>query len=648
MGKGSSRLRRLNLQHRMMLLFAGIILVLLANVLAFLHLRVTDEMRNQVYVELARTQTLFENVHRMRGEDLLSQAMIFASSIRLRNAVAAQSRSRVPTVVLDYATMLVSVDAVQVSGRSGKPLASWVRPGIGAPHSSFRDGVRLALAGRSGFGMDVSTRGIYQTAYVPIYLHEDRRPVGALVLGIPTDRRLADRLRRISGADITFFAGLYDEGTDTTRSVLIASTLGENESRLQSGLTAIGRNPLDVPSEGLDPPYVVSMAGVDYISVTAPIRGESRKTVAAYVIQRPLHEELRLVDRMQRTLVVVGLVAVLATLLVSYLLANGVAHRIVGVVRAAEALSQGDWSKRVPTEGPDDLRVLAEAFNRMASRLQGWDAELRAEVALRTEELNQALSRLDANLRQMRQFHADASHELRTPLTIMRGEVEVALRTVRTPEEYQRVLNSILEEMNRVSSITDHLLLLARADSGHIQVERQPIEINDILEDLHPQVLLLAERRGISLDLEEDACVSVLGDSSRLRQLFLNLIDNAIKYTPGGGSILVRVREEDGYAVVAVEDTGIGIAPADIPHVFDRFFRADRARSREMGGAGLGLAICRWVTDAHHGWVDVESVLGAGSTFTVRIPLAADEASNGTAEGDPPAAGSGTGMHAVH
>ncbi|MBI3946834.1 MAG: two-component sensor histidine kinase, partial [Armatimonadetes bacterium] len=215
---------------------------------------------------------------------------------------------------------------------------------------------------------------------------------------------------------------------------------------------------------------------------------------------------------------------------------------------------------------------------------------------------------------------ADASHELRTPLTIMRGEVEVALRTVRDTKEYQRVLNSILEEMNRVSSIVDHLLLLARADSGQIQVERQPVEINEILEDLHPQALLLAQPKRTAVTIREQGRVMVLGDSGKLRQLFLNLIDNAIKYTPEGGSVEVRLGSENGFAVVAVSDTGIGIADEDVPHIFDRFFRADRARNREIGGTGLGLAICQWVIEAHHGWIDVQTALGEGSTFTVYIP----------------------------
>jgi len=198
--------------------------------------------------------------------------------------------------------------------------------------------------------------------------------------------------------------------------------------------------------------------------------------------------------------------------------------------------------------------------------------------------------------------------------------VEVALRTRRTAAEYQRVLSSILEEMGRVASIVEHLLLLARADSGQIHVERTPVQINSVLEDLHPQAILLAAPKRIDVSLEEDEPVMVIGDTGKLRQLFLNLIDNAIKYTPEGGSVVIRISAEDGFAVASVSDTGIGIAAEDIPHIFDRFFRVDKARSREIGGTGLGLAICQWIVDGHHGWIDVQSTVGQGSTFRVYIP----------------------------
>jgi signal transduction histidine kinase len=618
-GKVSEALERLNIQHRMMLWFTAIILGVLGCVLLFLHLRITRDMRNQVYSELMRTRTLFENIHRMSGEDLQSQCLILANLTRLRAAVTRQSPEEVQSVLEDYATM-PGAEAVLITTPDGRPLASRGLPAPRGHRAPLYDSVRQALAGATPPGIDVSAAGIYQTAWCRVRHARTGMPVGLLVLGTPIDKRLAIRLSSMSGAAITFFAPR--PGSDAPVPTVVASTLpGEAMLRLQEAMLAMGRNPLSVPSEGLESPYVMDLGEeVQYLSVTAPIRGEGRKVVGAYVIQRPLQEEFRLLDRMRLTLIFVGVVAVLLGLCASFIVANGVGRRIHGVVRAAEGLSAGDWSRRVPIEGPKDLRVLAEAFNRMASRLQGWDAELRAEVALRTEELNQALARLDSNLRQMRQFHADASHELRTPLTIMRGEVEVALRTSRTPEEYQRVLASVLEEMNRVSAIVEHLLLLARADSGQILIERAPVSIDALLEELHPQAVLLAGRKEITVTLEKEGPVMVLGDSDKLRQLFLNLIDNAIKYTPEGGQVRLRVRGDSGFAVVSVEDTGIGIAPEDVPHIFDRFFRADRARSREMGGTGLGLAICQWIIDGHHGWIDVQSTLGEGSCFTVYIP----------------------------
>lgn len=622
---GHQSVHRLNLQQRMILWFAGIILALLACVLAFLHLRIITEMHNQVTLELGRTRMLFESVQRSRSEELLNQCMIFASLPRLRVAADRQSPAEMQQVMDDYACML-GADTVAVIGLDGKPLVHWWRPSFYTPHSALGKSIPWSLhwarEHEPQTGMDVTDLTIYQTACCPVLSPYGGRLVGALLMGSAIDGRFARRLGMMSGAQITFFSGSKPNAAALPDLDLIASTLpDEKQERLKRAILAGGHSPLRVPATGLENPYVVDM-GDDgqYLCATAPIRDAHRQVVGAYVVQRPLREELVVVERMQRSLVLVSLFAVLAGFVASYALANGVGRRIMRVVHAAEALSGGDWSQRVPMEGPDDIRILADAFNRMAARLQGWDAELRTQVTLRTEELNQALTRLDANLSQMRQFHADASHELRTPLTIMRGEVEVALRSVRSPEEYQRVLQSILEEMNRVSGIVDHLLMLARADSGQLKIESTPVEVNDILQDLHVQLQVLAASKQISLSLTEEEPVFVLGDSTKLRQLFLNLIENAVKYTPAGGEVRVRVGSKDGFVMVQVSDSGIGIAQEDIPHIFDRFFRADRARSREMGGSGLGLAICQWIVKAHQGWIDVQSSVGKGSTFSVYLP----------------------------
>ncbi len=635
----------MNLLQRLMLWSASLILAVFACILFFLNLRIVGDMRSLVQLDLTRTRMLFERLHRIRGEDLTTQCSLLAGDAELREAIVARAHREVREVIEGYAKTAVGARAILVVGLDGKPLAGWWHPDLQRPRVPFASSIKWAFSGQQPPGIDVSKDGIYQTAWAPVQHPQPwvKRPIAMLILGTPIDDRLARNLKDMSGADITFFPAQQD--ASAARSALppaiVASTL-TLEARRE--LTAAlfhdpHKDPRKVPATGLAQSYEVDLGDEGrYLAVPAPIKGMGGEVIGAYIIQRPLGEEdILIVSRAQRMLLWVGLFAVLASVGISYLVANPVARRILRVVRAAEGLSRGDWSLRVPEEGPMDIRILAEAFNHMAARLQGWDAELRAEVALRTEELNQALARLDSNLHQMRQFHADASHELRTPLTIMRGEVEVALRTPRTPEEYQRVLVSILEEMNRVASIVEHLLLLARADSGQIQIQRRPIEVNEILEELHPQVVLLAAPKHITVDLDEAGRVSVMGDAGKLRQLFLNLIDNAIKYTPEGGSITVRVAAVNSFATVAITDTGIGIAQEDIPHIFDRFFRVDRARSREMGGTGLGLAICQWIIDAHHGWIDVQSALGKGSTFTVHLPCLAPETPDAPASGAEPA-----------
>lgn len=629
MSAQKGRYHRLNLQHRMMLWFALIIVGLLVCVLAYLHLRITGEMREQVDTSLESTCRLCQTMHQLRGRELVAQCENIAKFPGLIDAVARCSQPDTQDRIGEYASGN-HPDVVVVVDAQGGRLASWAK-GRSAPEGvGFLDGALAAALhpasqdpnqdpdeGRESLEYDGTC--VYQTACARIRSHG--RTLGALALGLAIDNAFVDRyLKGVSGAEVTFFAALPGSGED---GVCVASTLSdEQRQRLPRVLHAIGRRPLRFrvqgPKEGS---YAVRLGeNTEFLSLSTPIKDENKQVVGSYLIQRPLHEEMQVIDRMQRSLLLVGLFAILAAAGASYALANGVGRHIMRVVRAAEGLSGGDWSQRVPLEGPDELRVLAEAFNRMAARLQGWDAELRAEVSLRTEELNRALTRLDANLRQMRQFHADASHELRTPLTIMRGEVEVALRTQRSPIEYQRVLASILEEMNRVSAIVDHLLMLARADSGQIPVERKPVRICQVLRDLQAQGMLLARPKQISVSLSAADEVTVLGDGDKLRQLFLNLMDNAIKYTPEKGSVNLSVGTDNGFAVVSVKDTGIGIAEADIPHVFGRFFRADRARSREMGGSGLGLAICQWIIEAHQGWIDVQSAVGEGSTFTVYIP----------------------------
>jgi signal transduction histidine kinase len=249
------------------------------------------------------------------------------------------------------------------------------------------------------------------------------------------------------------------------------------------------------------------------------------------------------------------------------------------------------------------------------------------------------ISRLDRSFRQVKQFSTDASHELKTPLTILKGEVEVALRKERGPREYEEILKSNLEEINRMSQIVEDLLLLSRADSGQIRLNREDIDLNEILSEVIAHLNVLAKSKNLCIETSNHREeVHIYGDPLRIRELFLNLIENGIKYTEDGGSIHVLLtrdgllKEEKQtahiqgaklpeFVQIIISDTGIGIAKEDQEKIFDRFFRVDKARSREQGGSGLGLSICKWIVEAHQGEIRVESELGKGSSFIVKLPI---------------------------
>lgn len=243
------------------------------------------------------------------------------------------------------------------------------------------------------------------------------------------------------------------------------------------------------------------------------------------------------------------------------------------------------------------------------------------EIGRLISTINDMIRRLHASFAQIRQFSADASHELRTPLTVMRGEIELSLRTNKTPEEYRRVLESSLEEILRMASIIENLLMLAKADQGLYEAHFTEVNMEALLKELYDDSEILAEPKQITVTLKKTAAITIVGDKVRLRQLFLNLIDNAIKYTPERGEVILSMERQNATALFSVQDTGIGIPPQEISRVFDRFYRVDKARSRERGGTGLGLSIAKWIAELHRGTISVVSEVNKGSTFTVHLPI---------------------------
>jgi heavy metal sensor kinase len=242
------------------------------------------------------------------------------------------------------------------------------------------------------------------------------------------------------------------------------------------------------------------------------------------------------------------------------------------------------------------------------------------ELAVLAASFNELLSRLDQSFESMRRFVADASHELRTPISVIRGEADVVLSQERSASEYKEALAIILDESRRLSRLVDDLLNLARADAGYVRLQVRDFYFNDLLAECCRSVQTLASARNIQLECRTGGDLAFRGDEELLRRLVVNLLDNAIRYTPAGGRVSAELEAEGPDVRVRVSDTGVGIGPEAAPHIFERFYRADQARSRADGGFGLGLSIVKWIAESHKGAVQLTTRPERGSVFTVTLP----------------------------
>lgn len=275
-------------------------------------------------------------------------------------------------------------------------------------------------------------------------------------------------------------------------------------------------------------------------------------------------------------------------------------------------------------------RIAAEADRITATRL---DRRLEApnpsdELGRLATTLNGMIARLERSFEEIRRFTADAAHELRTPLAVMRNVAEVALRSPREPEHYRAVLSEMLEEVERLTRLAEQLLFLCREDAGLVPLVMQDLRLDDLACDAAQHMGVVAEAKGLTLRIGTLAPCRVRGDSDQLRRLIFNLLDNAIKFTPPGGVVGVDIEANwsGGDALLSVRDTGIGIAPEHIPHVFERFYRVDPARGQESPGTGLGLAISRSIAAAHGGAIRLESAKGEGTRISLTLPTIASDA----------------------
>lgn len=280
-----------------------------------------------------------------------------------------------------------------------------------------------------------------------------------------------------------------------------------------------------------------------------------------------------------------------------WFLATRALRPIAKITETASAITARDLSRRIDVEATQ------------------------SELAILARTLNQTFDRLHQSFDQQARFTADASHELRTPLSIVLSQAELALMKERSAQEYREALQAVERAAQRMRTVVDGLLTLARADAGQVSLAKEPVMLSVLVEETAALLVPLGAQRKVTVTVHAQPA-AVAGDRDRLRDALTNLISNAIRYTPEGGSVEVSLSAGEREAVLTVADTGIGIPEKDRPHIFERFYRVDQARSRDRGGSGLGLAITKWIIEAHQGSISFVSQEGKGTTFTVRLPRA--------------------------
>ena len=363
---------------------------------------------------------------------------------------------------------------------------------------------------------------------------------------------------------------------------------------------AIGQYEIPRPAKISSAPYVYWAGGMSLRVLNAEVQAADQSLMVQ--VAAPLDELYGVLRRFEAILLVSIPLFLLAAAAGGYWMSARALAPVDRITQTARTISARSLSNRLEVpQTRDELQRLSETLNGMLERLEG-------------------------AFRQITQFTADASHELRTPISLMRTEAEITLSQPRTAEEYREAFAEVYSELEKTSELVEKLMLLARADYGAEILQFETVDLAGIVREICHQGKVLAEPKQVDFRAEIPADpVWVKGDTHALRRLFLILIDNAVKYTPQGGLVEVAVLNgNDSSATAAVRDTGIGIGSEDLPHIFERFYRADKSRSEESGGVGLGLSIGRWIAEAHGGKIEVESLLGSGSVFRVRLPLAKD------------------------
>lgn len=343
-----------------------------------------------------------------------------------------------------------------------------------------------------------------------------------------------------------------------------------------------------------------SPRGIPFLIRAGVVYDEGHHAPYFLAIGRSLAEDRDLLRHFTWTYVGLIPLMILGGCVLGWMLAGHALTPVLSVARTAQRISGSNLSLRIPTRhAGDELDYLIETFNQM-------------------------IERLEHSFQQIRQFSTDVSHELRTPITVIRGQLEVALFTAKTEEQYREAILNALQDVERLSQIVRALLLLSQAESGQVALQKSTLDLSSLVREVVDQFQIPAEGNQVRLRASLDGECPAEVDRLQIERMLSNLLSNAIKFTPAGGDVEVSLRRHDGEVELAVEDTGCGIPTEHLPHIFDRFYRvrgAEQETSPERG-LGLGLSFVAWIVRAHGGRIDVDSTPGKGSRFTVRLPAA--------------------------
>jgi len=440
----------------------------------------------------------------------------------------------------------------------------------------------------------------------------------ALIGSIDNELRLAARLLQQGFAESNQTLRTYFDGDRIFVRLrppgvggFVASNLGVQVYDRSESVVAISPNLSEQMTMDSDA-FAAAVNNTITIRTVGSGAGARREIIAPLILRNPVTKEPE----------VVGVAQIARAMDETEMALNIFAYALLGggVVVLLAAARGGTWLTRAAFRPIDEIAATAQSI------VHAEDLSRRVPVPAAQDELqrltitiNDLLARMEALFSAQRRFIADVSHELRTPLAAMQGNLDVLARgAARDPELLAESIADMRREAARLIRMTNDLLLLARSDTG-FELHREPVELDTLLLEVHRELRPLAGEVTLAIG-EEDQAV-VLGDRDRIKQALLNLGINAIQHTPAGGTVTLGLSRQGEWAALTVTDSGTGIAPEDLPHIFDRFYRADQSRSRNRGGAGLGLAIVRWVAEVHGGRVTVSSVPGSGSTFTLLLPL---------------------------